>query len=89
MKVIILKSKNSKSIIGFTEQFKSFVDEWLLSRSQYHNLSFINDNKAYFEYKDEIPNSSNTFVIYASELRDGETCWISCDDNLMGFNDNH
>lgn len=86
MKVIIYKTKHSKSIIGFAENTITFAIKWLSQRGQYTNINTINDNKVTFDYDN---NNEKECRIYGSELKDEETCWISCDDNLMGFNDNH
>lgn len=85
MKVFILKSPNHKDIIGFGTNTVEFATKWLSTRSQYNNTVVVNDNKVEFLYD----NNPQPYKIYGSDLRDGETCWINCDENLMGFNDNH
>lgn len=83
MKVIILKTSNNKSIIGFSTNPVEFAAKWLSNRSQYTDIT-PTTNGAKFKLSE-----SDDCTIYGSELIDGETCYISCNGNLMGFNDNH
>lgn len=83
MKVIILQTRNNKSIIGFSESPTEFAKKWLSNRSQFTEVEETVNGAKFTQY------DNHDCVIYGSELHDGETCYIPCSGNLQGFNDNH
>ncbi len=85
MYCIIFKQTHNKALIGFSDNPKEFITEYLRARP------LLNIHKWSSEYTVETDSKDirGFKTIYASEIVSGETCYISLNENCMGFNDNH
>lgn len=81
IKVIVIKSKYSKVLIGFSSDPEKFVNNWISNRPQYFELTKVTDT----HYTVQLDDNSKLNHFYITSLRDGETCFVSLDNNLYGF----
>src|ERR1041385_5247256 len=85
IKVIVIKSKGQKALIGFSSNPEEFVTQWVKVRSQFTDFTKLSETHFTVKHTDY----EDLRHFYATSIRDGETCWVSLNDNCMGFNDNH